>query len=154
MANGVTPSPLYPADNPAAIAHINLIEGIINRLAGNSASCKTWCLTLVAALLSFAGTAHNAAVMVVALIPIVAFGYLDASYLAQERGYRVLYGRVVEKLRTGSYNLGDAFEAAAAPTPLLAALQSWSVLPMYLGLLILYAGGLIAWHFELLVWPK
>jgi hypothetical protein len=60
---------------------------------------------------------------------------------------------MVEKLRDGTYHLGDAFEAAAAPTPLRAALRSWSVLPMYLGLLILYAGGLIAWYFKLLAWP-
>jgi hypothetical protein len=44
-------SPFWPADNPAAIAHVNLIQGIINRLANNSASCKTWCLVIVSALL-------------------------------------------------------------------------------------------------------
>jgi hypothetical protein len=32
---------LWPADNPAVTAHINLLQGVINRLANNSAACKT-----------------------------------------------------------------------------------------------------------------
>jgi hypothetical protein len=155
MAGDPKASDFYPADNPAAIAHINLIEGIINRLANNSASCKTWCLTLVSALLSFAGSAHNAAVMMVALIPIVALGFLDARYLTQEKGYRGLYTEIVGKLRDGSYKLAsDAFKAEAPTAKVSCALRSWSIWPMYLGLLALYAACMVAWYFGLLVWPK
>ena len=46
MPNDPGESPLWPADSPAVTAHINLLQGIINRLANNSASCKTWCLPL------------------------------------------------------------------------------------------------------------
>jgi hypothetical protein len=53
-----TSSPVWPADSPAVMAHINLLQGIINRLANNSACCKTWCLALVGALLSLAGATH------------------------------------------------------------------------------------------------
>jgi hypothetical protein len=153
MPGDPTASDFYPADNPAAIAHINLLQGIINRLAGNSASCKTWCLTLVSALLSFAGSAHNAAVMMVALIPIVALGYLDARYLAQEKAYRDLYADVVDKLRRKDYKLGDAFNAVAPAAKFVPAFKSWSVWPMYLGLLALYVVCMGAWYFGWLVWP-
>jgi hypothetical protein len=40
MPDDQTVSPLWPADDPAVAAHINLLQGIINRLANNSASCK------------------------------------------------------------------------------------------------------------------
>ena len=36
-------SPLDPAENPAVIAHLNMLQAVITRLAGNSAQCKTWC---------------------------------------------------------------------------------------------------------------
>jgi hypothetical protein len=87
MAEDPTASPLWPADNPAITAHINLLQRIINRLANNSASCKTWCLTLPAACLLLAGAIHKPRILAFALIPIVIFGFLDATYLAQERAY-------------------------------------------------------------------
>src|ERR1700730_1981892 len=89
-------SPLWPADNSPVVAHITLLQGIINRLANNSASCKTWCLTLVAALISLAGATRVPAIVTGALVPIVIFGFVDAMYLAQEHAYRDLYTRVVD----------------------------------------------------------
>jgi hypothetical protein len=139
MSNG-NPSALFPADSPAVTAHITLLQGIINRLAGASVSCKTWCLGLVSALVSLAGATRVPAIVGVALVPIVIFGFLDTMYLAQERAYRDLYSKVVAKIRDGSYKLTDTFEAKA---PLRAAdcvdaLRSWAVWPVYLGLTALY----------------
>jgi hypothetical protein len=68
-------SPLFPADSPAVTAHINLLQGIINRLANNSASCKTWCITLVGALVSLAGATHVPGIVTFALAPVVIFGF-------------------------------------------------------------------------------
>ncbi len=85
--SGDARSPFFPADNAAATAHIALLQGIINRLAGTSASCKTWCLTLVAAVLSLAATAHVPALAPLVLVPTVIFGFLDAMYLAEEKAY-------------------------------------------------------------------
>ena len=133
-------SPLWPSDNPSAMGHITLLQGIINRLANNGASCKTWCIALVSALLSLTGAIHLPGLVGVALVPVVIFGFLDANYLAKERAYRDLYGRVVEKIRAASYTLADTFEARA---PLkrrarIKAFFSWAVAPMYLGLIALY----------------
>src|SRR5262249_4064377 len=81
-------SDFYPADNPAPTVHINLLQGIINRLANNSSSCKTWCLTLTGALLSLAGATKVPALVVFVILPILILRYLDSRYLAQERAYR------------------------------------------------------------------
>jgi hypothetical protein len=141
MPNDPRESPLWPADSPAAIAHINLMQGIINRLANNSASCKTWCLTLVSALLSLAGATRTPGIVTFALVPVVVFGFMDTMYLAQERAYRKLYSDTVESIRSRSYALGVAYGARTAPltfSDFCSALKSWSIFPVYLSLLLAY----------------
>lgn len=140
MSNGATISPLWPADNPATTAHMTMLQGIITRLANNSASCKTWCLTLVGALVSLAGATKVPAIITFALIPIVIFGFLDTMYLAQEKAYRVLFNNVVGRIREGKYCLSDAFEAKAALKLKFVsqAFRSWSIWPVYLGLIAAY----------------
>jgi hypothetical protein len=134
-------SPFWPADSPAAVAHLTLLQGVINRLANNSASCKTWCLVIVSALLSLAGATHASGIVTFALVPIVIFGCLDGMYLAQEGAYRSLYTRIAQAIRDGSYGRGDAYELHAPPPSFLnfiSALASWSIYPVYLGLLLTY----------------
>jgi hypothetical protein len=142
-------SPFWPADNPAVIAHINLLQGIINRLANNSASCKTWCLVVVSALLSLAGATHVPAIVTFALVPVVIFGFLDAMYLAQERVYRSLYTRTAQAIRDRSYTWGEVYELRVPPlgfTSFISALGSWSIYPVYLGLLLTYVvAALTGW---------
>lgn len=135
-----TTTPTLSAEHPAVIAHINLLQGVINRLANNSASCKTWCLTLVGALVSLAGATHVPAIITFALVPIIIFGLLDSMYLAQERAYRKLYGRIVGKIRDRSYSLSDAFDARAPLNigSVLRAVGSWSIYPVYLGLIAVF----------------
>ncbi len=135
-------SPFWPADNPAVSAHITLLQGIITRLANNSASCKTWCLTLVAALLGVAGTTHTPGIVTAALIPVAIFGFLDVMYLATEVAYRHLYGTVVAAIRAGDYTRDNVFEARARPDAghVIWALSSWSIVPYY-GLLVSYAAA-------------
>jgi len=140
MSGNQRPSALWPADNPAVTAHVGLLQGIITRLANNSASCKTWCLTLVAALISLAGATRVPGIVTFALVPVAIFGFLDTMYLAQEKAYRELYGRIVGKVRDGSYAVADTFEARAKlrPSLVLSALGSWSVWPVYGGLVAVY----------------
>ena len=84
-------SPFWPADNAAVTAHIGLLQDIISRMANNSASCKTWCLALVGALLGLAGAVHSPAVVAFAVVAVVVFGFVDTMYLAQEKAYRSPY---------------------------------------------------------------
>jgi len=135
-------SSFWPADNPAAIAHLTFLQGIINRLANNSASCKTWCLVIVSALLSLAGATHASGIVTFALVPIVIFGCLDGMCLAQERAYRSLYTRIAQAIRNGSYARDDAYDLHAPPPSFMnfiSALASWSIYPVYLGLILTYA---------------
>jgi hypothetical protein len=132
------------------MAHITLLQGIINRLAGASTSCKTWCLTLITALLSLSGATHKPAIVTLTLVPIAMFGFMDVMYLAQEGAYRTLYAQIVAKVHAGTYSRSDTF-AAKAPRSckhICDALTSWAILPIYGGLIVLYivavAGGWLA----------
>jgi hypothetical protein len=134
------PSPLYHADNPAVTTHINLLQGIINRLAGNSSSCKTWCLALVSALLGLAGATHNPAIVTFALVPVVIFAFVDTMYLARERAFRDLYARIVQAVRDDRYERSSVFDTSAVRNAdhVLWALGSWSIWPIYGGLIVAY----------------
>lgn len=67
--------------NSAVQAHISMLQGIINRMAGNSANCKNWTVTLVAAMLVLLVDKNmqipNAWIC---LIPVALFYLLDCYY--------------------------------------------------------------------------
>jgi hypothetical protein len=122
-------SPLAPAESAAVTAHLNMLQAIITRLAGNSTQCKTWCVAIVSALLGLAGATKSGRIAVAAIIPILVFGFVDAAYLANEKAYRDLYNRIVAKIRDRSYGLAE-FGDLSAPTDAghyIWALSSWSV---------------------------
>jgi hypothetical protein len=133
-------SPLAPAESPALIAHLNMLQAVITRLAGNSAQCKTWCVAIVSALFGLAGATKSGRIAVAAIIPILVFGFVDAAYLANEKAYRDLYNGMVTKIRGGTYGLAD-FGDLSAPADAghyIWAFSSWSVWPVYLGLIVAY----------------
>ena len=76
------------------IRHLEMIQGIINRMAGNSFALKGWAVTLVAGIFVLAGKDTDKLYFLVAYIPVVVFWWLDAYYLLQERLYRSLYEKV------------------------------------------------------------
>ena len=68
--------------------YISLLQENINRMSGNSSSCKTWLVTLVAAILAIQLTSDELRnVLWVALGLIVLFYILDSYYLALERKF-------------------------------------------------------------------
>ncbi len=142
-------SDLTFASSPAVIAHVNLLQGIINRLANNSAQCKTWTVTLVSALFAAAASLRAPPVALAALVPLVLLGYMDIRYLAAERAYRRLYNETTGKVRSGTYQLADIFQAGVAATSkeIVSTIWSWAIFPVYPGMAILL---LVAWGTGLL----
>ncbi len=76
------------------IRHLETIQGIINRMAGNSFTLKGWAVTLVVGIFALAGKDIDKMYFFAAYIPILTFWGLDAYYLLQERLYRALYDKV------------------------------------------------------------
>ncbi|HYJ86999.1 MAG TPA: hypothetical protein VEW46_13145 [Pyrinomonadaceae bacterium] len=98
------------AADEAKLKHLELIQSVISRLAGNSFSMKGWSIPLVAALMALAAKDANERYAAVALLPALCFWGLDAYYLRQERLYRKLYNAV---------NLNSTFGNPPAPIPSL-----------------------------------
>ena len=78
----------------AKIRYLEMIQGIINRKAGNSFALKGWAVTLISGIFVLAGKDTDKMYFLVAYIPVVVFWFLDAYYLLQERLYRALYEKV------------------------------------------------------------
>lgn len=76
------------------LKHLELVQGVINRMANNSFLLKGWAVTLVAGIFALAGKDTDKLYFLVAYIPVIVFGGLDAYYLLQERLYRSLYDKV------------------------------------------------------------
>ena len=76
------------------LKHLELVQGIISRMANNSFMLKGWAVTLVAGIFALAGKDTDKLYFLVAYIPVIVFWALDAYYLLQERLYRSLYDKV------------------------------------------------------------
>lgn len=85
-----------PNHDEATIAHLSMIQGVINRMAGNSFALKALAVTLSAAVLAV--TAAQPALVpklqLAGMVPVVVFWWLDAKNLWLERLYRKLYDDV------------------------------------------------------------
>jgi len=76
----------------AQIRHLEMIQGVVTRLAQNSFAYKGWAITLVTGILALAAARDvTRGFAFVALIPAAAFWGLDGYYLRQERLFRRLY---------------------------------------------------------------
>jgi hypothetical protein len=103
-------------------------------MSGNSASCKTWCLTLVSATLVVVADKAKPDYAFVALAPAVLFTALDSYYLALEKGFRQAYSEFVRRLHVGEATPEDLYDVAPAGNwcvHVLAAVGSFSVWGFY-----------------------
>ena len=79
------------------IAHLDMLQRIISRLASNSFLIKGWSTTLVAALFALSAKDAEIRFVYLAYFPAISFWLLDGYYLWQERLYRNLYKKVADK---------------------------------------------------------
>lgn len=78
------------------IKHLEMTQGAINRLGGNSFLLKSWSMTaLVAAMVLMARQdAPNPFLALTLILPIAGFWILDGYFLWQERLFRKVYDEV------------------------------------------------------------
>ena len=76
------------------IKHLEFIQAVITRMNTNSFQIKGWAITIVAALLAVFASTKNELFILVSLLPVTVFWFLDTYYLMQERKFRGLYNDV------------------------------------------------------------
>lgn len=89
--------------------YLAVLQGVITRMASNSANCKTWCVTAVSGLLILAADKRRPELMVTLAVPIVLFALLDAYYLGLERLFRQGCCNFVKRVHEGSATVTEVF---------------------------------------------
>ncbi len=78
----------------AKLKHLEFIQGVIDRLAGNSFRLKGWAVVLVSALLVLLAREGRLEFAYIGFVPVLVFWGLDGYFLRQERLFRDLYDHV------------------------------------------------------------
>lgn len=74
--------------------HLEMIQGVVNRLSTNSFLLKGWSVLLISALFALSAPGRNMAFVFIAYVPAIVFWGLDGYFLWQERLFRKLYDHV------------------------------------------------------------
>ena len=74
--------------------HLQLVQGVVTRLATNSFLVKGWSLTVASALFGFGATRSEKPLVGLGLFVAAVFMMLDAYYLSLERAFRDLYDAI------------------------------------------------------------
>lgn len=133
-----------PEDSPSVQVHLGIIQRVIERMAANSTAAKTWCITIVSAVLVVVADKNKPNYTLLALIPTFLFLALDAYYLGMEKGFRNAYNSFVRKVHDDTLSRNDLFSVKLEGVPSKLqweAIKSFSVWGFYfvLAMLILVA---------------
>lgn len=82
--------------------YISLLQENINRMASNSANCKTCLITIISALLAIQISLQELqGILWIALVPAILFFFLDSFYLGLERRFIKIELTFVEQEKSG-----------------------------------------------------
>jgi hypothetical protein len=158
----VTHSQPVTFDSSAVQSYLNILQGVISRMATNSSNCKSLCITLVSAIAVVITDKEKTAYAWIAFIPILLFFFLDSYYLGLEQGFRGTYNDFLKKVQNTTATVNDLFilipkkevkerqadgsviKKIQAFNPVdgtLKAMTSFAVYPFYLTLLIVLLLG-------------
>jgi hypothetical protein len=130
----------FRESSQAVQAHLGIMQAVIQRMASNSASYKTWCITLVSAILVIVADKGKPEYAWLALIPTVLFFSLDAYYLALEKMFRLSYNNFVYKLHQGRVVGSDLYVVVPSGNmvqTMWASILSFSIWPFYMALILM-----------------
>ena len=116
-------------------AHLQMIQSVISRMAGNSFSLKTLAVTFSVAVFAYFAAVPGASKVsfIGAGVGVLIFWLLDAQYLRLERLFRALYDNVRSQSAIDYSMETSAFQAKVQSTIRIG--LSWSVLWLYLFLI-------------------
>ena len=124
--------------------HLKMVQGIVARMAGNSAQMKTWAVSLVTACLVFSGLSDDPHWLIGAggCVPVIAFWTMDARYLHLERCYVKLHEAIVAGESVAFFDLDHRPYSAKAGSPCRIA-WSWFISTFYGSLFIVMIALLV-----------
>ena len=96
--------------SPPTQSHLEMLQGVIQRMAENSRSCKLWSITALSAVIFLAARTGVPWHTLIAIVPLLLFFLLDVYYLSLEVRFRSAYEGLLDKLREGSYGPKDVYQ--------------------------------------------
>ncbi len=99
-------------DSASVQSYVSILQNIISRLASNSTACKTWCITVVSAIIVIIADKGKPEYIWISVVPLVLLFFLDSYYLGMERTFRILYNSFVKKLNDNTAEQQDIFVIA------------------------------------------
>jgi len=84
------------------VRHLEIIQGVINRLGYDSFLIKGWSMTILAAGIIFVARSDIKSIYILwsFIIPIVGFWFLDGNFLRNERLFRKVYDEIRQQEST------------------------------------------------------
>jgi hypothetical protein len=119
------------------VQHLEFIQAVVTRLAGNSATMKRYCIALVAIGMGIYKTIGEPQAFSALIVIVLAFWWLDARYLEDEKRFRRLYDIVRGEPQGMRPNFRLTPESQRSVTSLRDCLINWSTSPLYLPLITL-----------------
>jgi hypothetical protein len=101
--------PTFNHSSTEVLKHLDMMQGIINRISDNSKSSKQWCVVLIAAIFAVVAKQGNSDFVILAFFPLVLFCFLDTYYLTLERGFIDGGKTFLDKLNAGTLNATELF---------------------------------------------
>jgi hypothetical protein len=104
-----TPAAAIPEllNSEAVHKHLDILQSIIERLAGNASTCKNWCITLVSGAVALSFTdelkAQPIVVFRIAYGLTAVFWLLDSYYHALERAFRDQSNQLIRSIHNGTF---------------------------------------------------
>lgn len=127
-------------ESPSVQAHLQIYQNIISRMASNSSAAKTWCITLVSAILVVVADKGKPDLALLALSPIILFLFLDGYYLLMENRFRGQYNNFVKKLHESQPSVEDLYAVQPDQNSteyVLKVICSYAIWPFYIGLSVM-----------------
>ena len=96
-----------PYDSSSVQGYLGILQSVISRMSSNSAGCKTWCVTIISAMVVFILNKEKPNHIWIAMVPLFSFFILDSYYLGLERHFRHIYNTFIKKLHSDNVQIND-----------------------------------------------
>ena len=128
------------------VDHLKMIQSVIARLSNAGNLCKNFCISVSIGVVSLSLALQKPSLILLTLIPVVMFAYLNAEYLKAERIYRSHFDNV----RNEDWSCRPSFDMSVDISSqkingFWKAFFSWSIFSFYgslaVGVLTVYVLG-------------
>jgi len=126
-----------PYDSSTIQGYLGILQSVISRMSSNSAACKTWCVTIISAMIVFILNKEKPNNIWIAMVPLLLFFILDSYYLGLERHFRHIYNKFIQKLHSDNVSINDLYllvphtDYGSSISSTINAFYSLSIWPFY-----------------------